>query len=116
MILWENATGKRATLPLNTGAWVREIEFSPDGKIVATASELRGITSVQIWDVATGAPLMDPVEVAGEVDGLEFHPDGLQLLAWARRSDVRLIDLPPLDGDQPSWLPDAISLARGCPD
>ena len=50
---------------------VRDVAFSPDGKILATTSD---DNNVMLWDVATGA----------ELKTLEGHKEDVKQLAWSR--------------------------------
>ena len=50
---------------------VRDVAFSPDGKILATTSD---DSNVMLWDVATGA----------ELKTLEGHKEDVKQLAWSR--------------------------------
>jgi WD40 repeat protein len=53
--------------------------FSPDGRLLATASDDK---TVRLWDPATGKPLRTLVGHTGLVTGVAFRPDG-RLLATA---------------------------------
>jgi WD40 repeat protein len=52
---------------------VPEIVFSPDGTLVATASE---DGTARIWDASTGRPLHTLFGHEGSVTGVAFSPDG----------------------------------------
>jgi WD40 repeat protein len=52
---------------------VRDLEFSPDGKIVATASD---DTSVRLWDALDGKPLSAKFKHNAVVTSLAYAPDG----------------------------------------
>jgi WD40 repeat protein len=69
---------------------VRAVAFSPDGTMLATASNDR---TVRLWDPATREPIADPL--AGYDDfvyAVAFSPDGT-LLATGHVQGVRLWDL-----------------------
>ena len=57
------------------------VAFSPDGRLLATASEER---TARVWDPASGRHLRTLTGHAGGVRGVAFSPDG-QLLATASR-------------------------------
>ena len=66
-------------------SWVRGVQFSPDGKHLATGSE-----KIRLWEVARGQELVQFPPLKEWVDGLAFSPDG-KVLASAAKS-VRLWD------------------------
>ncbi|MFF0727979.1 WD40 repeat domain-containing serine/threonine protein kinase [Streptomyces sp. NPDC004134] len=89
--LWDVTTGrKKATLRDDYLTVVADLEFSPDGKTLATTSESGG--GVLLWNVARGKPTARLV--SGDEDGMgkglveevTFSPDG-KLIASADRKD-----------------------------
>ncbi|MER7130094.1 WD40 repeat domain-containing protein [Streptosporangium saharense] len=85
------ATGLRGVLD-NHVNYIGTVAFSPDGRVLATVSDL----GVQLWDVAThrrtavlGAP-----SASGRHDvALAFSPDGAVLATGGREPGVRLWDV-----------------------
>jgi WD40 repeat protein len=63
---------------------VWEVAFSPDGRLLATAS---GDKTAQVWDPATGEHLRTLTGHDGPVLGVAFSPDG-RLLATASYYDT----------------------------
>jgi WD40 repeat protein len=62
-------------------AKVNDAVFSPDGALVAAASEDR---TVHVWNVETGEPMGPPLRHSGPVRRISFSPDGQRILtaAW----------------------------------
>lgn len=66
---------------------IRAIQFSPDGRVFATAS---ADGSVKFWEALTGAPNSITLEQPGSVEGLQFSPDGRWLVTWGKNEFIRL--------------------------
>ena len=60
--VWDAATGKPLTSPLEHQAQVESAAFSPDGTRVVTAS---WDNTARVWDAATGKPVTRPLERGG---------------------------------------------------
>src|SRR5207245_11707502 len=68
--LWDVATGKQQSQLLGHKSFSSSMLFSPDGKLLATASNDQ---KIRLWDVATGKELQQMKEFAFS---LAFSKDG----------------------------------------
>jgi WD40 repeat protein len=69
------------------GGWVRSLVVSPDGKVLASASDDQ---TIKLWDVATGRTFRTLKAHTGAVRGLAFSPDGLRLASASWDRTVKL--------------------------
>jgi WD40 repeat protein len=75
--VWDAATGKPLTSPLEHQAQVVSAAFSPDGTRVVTASLDK---TARVWDAATGKPLTSLLAHQGVVQSAAFSPDGTRVV------------------------------------
>ena len=85
--LFDAATGKPVrTLNGHTGP-VSDVDFSPDGTMIATSSS---DTTVRLWDVRTGAQLLALQGHEGATQSVSFSPDGTKLSSVGADGVVRV--------------------------
>ncbi|PSB58176.1 NB-ARC domain-containing protein [Chamaesiphon polymorphus] len=78
-----------ATLAAHTD-WVSILNFSPDGKLLITAS---GDRNACLWDTTTWQELYRWQGFSNWIESVAFHPDGTKLIAGSQDGIVREWDL-----------------------
>lgn len=89
--VWEVATGKPVTPPMEHQSWVERLEFSPGGQWLLAL----GHAEARVWDARTGQPVTDWLKNPG-ADGLiaaTFSPDGQRVATIAEGESVCVWDL-----------------------
>ncbi len=70
-------------------SYVKAVVFSPDGKLVASASDDK---TVRLWDSSTGATLQTLEGHSNSVNAVVFSPDGKLVASASHDNTVRLWD------------------------
>ena len=70
-------------------SWVRSVDFSPDGKLLAVAC---WDDTIKLWLTGTGEPRQTLTVLSNTVDGVRFSPDGTLLASGGQGRTVRLWD------------------------
>jgi WD40 repeat protein len=75
----------------------RRLAFSPDGRLLATASEnndseVHAEGAVTLWDLTTGQEVVTLRGHAGAVNAVAFSPDGRRLISASNDHTVRVWD------------------------
>ncbi|MBA3351443.1 MAG: hypothetical protein H0U23_03290, partial [Blastocatellia bacterium] len=102
--VWDARNGDPVTEPLGHENSVESLQFSPNGKWLATAS-LDGKT--RIWDVRSGKLLAEffAHEGTAGVRTVQFSPAGNRVLSACDDGTARIWDFAPGKEDAPDWLP-----------
>jgi WD40 repeat protein len=99
IILRDLASGKELRRFAETCTYLAHLEFSPDGKLLASAgygwdrNPDRTTYVVDLWDVATGKRLHHLVRHHDKVTGLAFSPDSKRLASAGLDRIIRIWDV-----------------------
>jgi WD40 repeat protein len=85
--LWDAATGQPLGPPLALEDTVRAVAFSPDGRILLTASS-KG--TLKLWDVATRQLIGGPLSHRTVIWAATFSPDGQTVLSGSSDNTAQL--------------------------
>jgi WD40 repeat protein len=99
--VWDCESGQPVGQPMIHRKAIRSMEFSGDGRRLATASS-DGVA--RIWDVDRGLPLTGSLWHGDEIDSIALSPDGAMLVAASPVGPVRLWDLPRSSLPVPRWF------------
>lgn len=87
IIVWDAQTGEKLKTIVGHTAGINHLEFSPDGKWIATGSSDR---TAKIFDVETGRLLATLAGHAEPVIEVDFNPDGTKLATSSPDGTMRL--------------------------
>jgi WD40 repeat protein len=68
---------------------VKSAQFSPDGRLVVTASK---DYTARLWDATTGQAVGEPMKHEGVVKSAQFSPDGQRIVSASEDNTARLWD------------------------
>jgi hypothetical protein len=82
VVVWDLSSGTRIGEPLRLGLYALAVQFSPDGRLLATGTHGQGL--VQLWDIDTNRMIGLPLSNRWFIRGLAFTHDGRRLLSWCQ--------------------------------
>jgi WD40 repeat protein len=91
-ILLHSATTGEEVKTLRHASYTIGLEFSPDGKRLASAPRGNVNKMLAIFDIASGGPLFNVGPLEKHIDGLAFTPDGKRIIATGAQRSVRVFD------------------------
>jgi WD40 repeat protein len=91
-IVLHSAKSGELTRTLRHASYTMGLEFSPDGKRIASAPRANVNKFLSVFDIAGGKPLFTAGPFSEYVAGLAFTPDGKRVAATGPQKDVRLFD------------------------
>jgi WD40 repeat protein len=92
---WQDDQAVAVGVPLPHRQELRDLSFSPDGKMVLTASG----SQARLWDGLTGLRLGPALDQEAPISAAVFHPNGQIVATAGGNQQVRLWHLPrPLEG------------------
>ena len=87
--IWATRTGELLTSFLSGQRWIADMDFSPDGKLLASSSNLE----VKLWDVATGTEVRTFSGVETTHRTVRFSQDGRYLAAVPYKNAAQIWDI-----------------------
>lgn len=108
--MWDAATGRQLTEPLEHRGAVLTARFSPDGRRIVTASQDR---TACLWDAETGLALSNPMVHYDWVLSAGFSGDGARVLTASHDKTARIWPVHQAAAAAPQWLPDLAEIVGG---
>jgi WD40 repeat protein len=88
--VWDASSGTEVRTMTSEDGPVLCVEFSPDGKLIASGNH---IVTAKVWDVATGAELVTLNGHDGAVCSIAFSPDGRRIITGCDDKTARVWDV-----------------------
>lgn len=91
-ILLHKATTGQEIKTVRHASYTMGLEFSPDGKRIASAPRGNVNKFLSVFDIASGGALFNVGPLEKHVDGLAFTPDGNRVIASGAQMKIRIFD------------------------
>ena len=93
--VWDVASGENIlTIPPDGPGYIRDVEFSPDGRTIAASTWGSGVGgNVRIFDSHTGEQLKRLYAHRENIPNIEFSPDGLLLTTASTDASIKIWDI-----------------------
>jgi WD40 repeat protein len=107
-MIWNVTTGERTSNLTGHASGIREVAYSPDGKLIVTGS---GDGIVLLWDAATGSKMRTLIGHSSGIQALAFTPDGKWLATGSEDNTAKLWDVE--TGEEILTLPGSSAAVTG---
>jgi WD40 repeat protein len=91
-IVLHNAKTGEKTKAMRHASYTMGLDFSPDGRRIASAPRGNVNKFLSVFDITEGKPLFHAGPFENYIAGLAFTPDGQRVIATGPQKDVRLFD------------------------
>jgi hypothetical protein len=92
ILFYDAKTGEKKPTTLRHASYTMGLEFSPDGKRIASAPRGNVNKFLAVFDIAAAQPLFNAGPFAEYVAGMAFTPDGKRIAATGCEKTFRLFD------------------------
>jgi WD40 repeat protein len=110
IILWDVVTGDRLGVIHELGTGLSAYSFSPDGRLLASASSYK--RAVKVWDVFTRKEVVSFEGHSAPATCVAFSPDGGLLASGSIDTTILLWDVRKIDTTPPAQTRDAAELDK----
>lgn len=92
IVLFDAKTGEKKR-SMRHASYTMGLEFSPDGKQIASAPRGNVNRFIAVFDVNGEKPVFNTGPFAGYIAGMVFTPDGKRIIATGTEKKVRVVDV-----------------------
>lgn len=98
LVVWELATGKKRWHTTVEKAWPEEIQFSPQGNLIARQQQ----NTIEIWDAYHGVKLQTFIGHDHQIRAVSFSPNGKRLVSGSDDTTMLVWDMTTIKPDSPT--------------